>query len=86
MSIIMDNFKYLGLFNYWAEGPVPPKVKEMPWATLIFKFLSTLGEISKIVREKVRGEVNDFDFALLWTFSNVISAFALCDESKIEHI
>ena len=31
----------LGFSNYWAEGPVPPKVKEMPSAPLIFKYLST---------------------------------------------
>ena len=36
-------FQVLGFFNYQAEGPVPPKVKEMPWAPLIFKYLSAWG-------------------------------------------
>lgn len=28
----LNDFKYLGLLNYWAEGPVPPEVREMLWA------------------------------------------------------
>ena len=30
----------LGISNYWAEGPVPPKVREMLWAplTLVITF------------------------------------------------
>ena len=60
---MMNYFKYLGLFDQQAEGPVPPEVKEMPWAPLISKYLSTLGEISKTFEGKVMREVNKFNFA-----------------------
>jgi len=36
-----DGFKYLGFLNYWVEGLVPPEVREMLWAPLIFKDLDT---------------------------------------------
>lgn len=60
---MMNCLKYVGLFDHSAEGPIPPKVKEIPWAPLISKYLSTLGEISKTFKGKVMREVNDFDFA-----------------------
>ena len=27
--ILMKGLKYLGIIKYWAEGTVPPKVREM---------------------------------------------------------
>jgi len=38
--ILMKGIKHLGIINYWAEGPVPPKVREILWAllTLIITF------------------------------------------------
>ena len=60
---MMDYLKYLGLFDYQAEGRVPPEVKEMPWAPLISKYLSTLREISETFEGKLMREVKAFDFA-----------------------
>lgn len=27
--LLVKGFKYLGIINHWAEGLVPPKVREM---------------------------------------------------------
>ena len=72
----MDGFKYLGHLNYWVEGPVPPKVREMLWAPLIFKDLNTLGGISEIFTEKWEWKLVIWP-CLAWNASNVMSALHL---------
>ena len=83
--LLMNNFKYLGLFDHRAEGLVPPKVKEMPWALLIFKYLCTLGKLVKLLRRKWCGKLSWPCFVLKFCQCGVLPLHLVMKVTNYKH-